>query len=65
MPYVEARVAGILADKEARNSHPILATETEIVSEIRKDVFQCMIALHKSGKYRGTDTINEPALMKK
>ena len=35
MPYVEARVESIVAEKQERYIRPLLATETEIVANVR------------------------------
>lgn len=65
MPYVMARVEFIVAEKEAKYVRPILATEPEIVANIREDVIECMRELHRTDCYVATNTINNPALMKK
>lgn len=64
MPYVKKRVELIVAEKEAKYIRPILATETEIVAEIREDVIECMRELHRAGSYLAVNTLNSPALMK-
>lgn len=65
MPYVEARVEGIILDKNARHIIPLLATENEIVANVRTDVLECMRELYRQEKYVPTNTLNHPALMKK
>ncbi len=64
MPYVEARTESIITEKQEREIVPLLATEPDIISEIRTDVLECMRELHRSGKYQGTETLNHPALKK-
>lgn len=64
MPYVVARVETIVAEKEERYIRPVIATETEIVSDVRKDVLECMRELHLTERYKGTNTLNNHALMK-
>ncbi len=65
MPYVEARVEGIISDKAKQNVMPLLATESEIVANVRTDVLECMRELYRKEKYVPTNTLNHPALMKK
>lgn len=65
MPYVEARVGLIIAQKGERDIRPLIATEPEIVTGIREDVIECMRELHRNGCYVATNTINSPALMRK
>ncbi len=38
MPYVEARVENIIGGKEAQHIMPLLATENDIVANVRADV---------------------------
>ncbi|MBD5223627.1 MAG: hypothetical protein HDS71_06215 [Bacteroidales bacterium] len=64
MPYVEARVAMIVSEKESHYISPVIATETEIISDIRSDVIECMRELHRTEKYHATNTLNLPALKK-
>ncbi len=64
MPYVEARTESIITEKQEREIVPLLATEPEIIAEIRTDVLECMRELHRSGQYHGTETLNNPALKK-
>ncbi len=64
MPYVEARTERIITEKQEREIVPLLATEPEIISEIRTDVLECMRELHRSGQYQDTETLNHPALKK-
>lgn len=65
MPYVEARVEGIILDKNTRHIIPLLATENEIVANVRTDVLECMRELYRQEKYVPANTLNHPALMKK
>lgn len=65
LPYVESRVETIVSEKEEIYGGPILATDIEILSPIHKDVIECMRELYQSGKYKGTKTLNNPALLKK
>ena len=64
MPYVEAKVKTISEYKEANNISPVLVMEPEIITDIRSDVLECRSELHRSGKYRSTQTLNVPALIK-
>lgn len=64
MPYVEHRVFEIIFELEQQNKVPLISTLTEIMKPIREDVLECMRELHHSGKYRGTKTLNQPALIK-
>lgn len=64
MPYVIARVESIVAEKEVNYISPVIATEPEIVANIREDVLVCMRELYKTGRYNETNTLNYPALMK-
>lgn len=62
--YVEARVDEIIDHKYKSNIAPLIASEPEIVSEIRNDVIECMRELHRQCKYYATNTLNAPALIK-
>lgn len=64
MPYVEAKTDSIIEKKQRQRIVPELATEPEIIADIRSDVFECMNELHKSGRYQLTPTLNYPALEK-
>lgn len=64
MQYVESRVDAVIGDKESRNIRPLLATEREIVANVRTDVLECMRTLYKEKKSKPTNTLNTPALMK-
>lgn len=63
--YVAMRAETVLRQKEESNKLPVIATEREIIAEIRKDVLESMRELFREGIYRGTTTLNEPALMRK
>lgn len=63
--YVARRVDEILGEKESKGTFPLLATENEILKEIRQDILSCMRGLYKEGRYKGTRTLNGPALMRK
>ena len=65
MPYVEARTECIIAHKQSKHIVPELATEPEIVADIRSDVLECMRELHRTDKYDAVNTLNHPALKKK
>ena len=65
MPYVEARVERVISDKESSYTRPLVATENEIVANVRGDVLECMRELYRQEKYTPTNTLNHPALMKK
>ena len=65
MPYVEAKIEGIINDKDVRHIRPLLATENEIIADVRIDVLECMRELYRQDKYIPTNTLNHPALMKK
>lgn len=65
LPYVESRVESIVSEKSENYGGFILATDLEILSPIHTDVIECMRELYQSGKYKGTRTLNNPALMKK
>lgn len=62
MPYVESRVEYIINDKEKKHIEPLLATENEIVSNVRTDVLKCMRELYRQERYIPTVTLNHPAL---
>lgn len=64
MPYVENRVMCIVEEAESQYKKPLIATKTEIMKPLHEDVLACMRELHHSGKYRGTNTLNQPALIK-
>lgn len=64
MPYVESRVESIVAEKEELYIAPLIATETEIVANVREDVLECMRELHRTKRYMATNTLNYPALIK-
>lgn len=42
LPYVEARTNDVINDKTSRGIFPLLATEPEIIADIRGDVLECM-----------------------
>lgn len=65
LPYVEAKVESIISDKGKHDIRPLLATENEIVADVRDDVLECMRELYRKEKYIPTNTLNHPALMKK
>lgn len=65
MEYVRDRTEAILEEKAHNSIEPLIATEREIISEIRTDALECMRELYRRGFFRGTNTINEPALMRK
>lgn len=65
MPYVEARTDSIIAYKQSQNIIPELATEPEIIADLRSDVLECMRELHREEKYDAINTLNHPALKKK
>ncbi|MBD5585350.1 MAG: hypothetical protein HDQ88_09730 [Clostridia bacterium] len=65
MPYVETRVESVITEKESCNIRPLIATENEIVANVRGDVLECMRELYRQEKYTPTNTLNHPALMKK
>ena len=65
MPYVEARTESIIAQKQSKHIVPELATEPEIIADIRNDVLECMRELNNSDKYIEVNTLNHPALKKK
>ena len=65
MPYVEARTESIIAQKQSQHIVPELATEPEIIADIRSDVLECMRELNNSDKYVEVNTLNHPALKKK
>lgn len=65
MPYVEARIQDVIGYKESRRIRPLIATENEIVANIRTDVLECMRELYRQKKYIPTNTLNYPALIKK
>lgn len=64
MPYVEHRVESILSEAECEYRIPLIATQTEIMKPLREDILACMRELYQSGKYKGTKTLNQPALQK-
>ena len=64
MPYVEARTENIIAQKQNQRIVPELATEPEIIADIRSDVLECMRELNNSDKYIEVNTLNYPALKK-
>lgn len=64
MPYVEARVEDIVSEKEEKYIRPLIATETEIVADVRKDILECMRELYRNKRYIAVNTLNYPALMK-
>ena len=63
-PYVEAKARRVIQEKEEAGIRPALATELEIVEDIRKDILNCMNDLHRGGVFRIVDTLNVPALIK-
>ena len=65
MPYVEARIESVIGDKEASHIRPLIATENEIVANLRGDVLECMRELYRQDRYTPTNTLNHPALIKK
>ncbi len=65
MLYVEARVENIIGEKETNHIMPLLATENDIVANVRADVLECMRELYRQDKYIPTNTLNHPALLKK
>lgn len=64
MPYVEGRVAKIVAEAADQHRRPLLASKTEIMRGMHEDVLACMRELHHRGEYRGTNILNQPALIK-
>ena len=64
LPYVESRVKTIIEKKAEENKVPLISTYVEIIKPICNDVLECMRELHQSGKYKGTNTLNQPALIK-
>lgn len=63
--YVEMRVEEIFSEKESRSILPLVATHSEIMADIRQDVIDCMRLLYQEGKFKGTRTLNQAALMPK
>lgn len=62
--YVEEKVDSIVREKEENHIRPLIATKREIMLSLSDDVLECMREIHNSGKYKGTNTLNEPALLK-
>lgn len=63
--WVRARAESIISAKEEAGIVPAIATELEIIEGIRPAVLGCMRSLYKEGSFKGTNTINHPALMRK
>ena len=63
--WVKNRAEGIISAKEEAGIVPAVATELEIIEGIRVSVLECMRSLYKEGAFKGTNTINHPALMRK
>lgn len=63
--WVRARAELIISSKEKAGILPAVATEREIIEGIRFAVLECMRSLYKEGAFKGTTTINHPALMRK
>lgn len=64
LPYVEYRVVEIIKQSEEHNIRPLIASKNHIMVDLQEDVLTCMRELHHSGRYRGTTTLNQPALTK-
>ncbi len=62
-PYVKARINSVLTDKKEREIQPLIATENEIIADIRTDIMECMKNLDDTKVYRLTSTLNSPAMM--
>ena len=63
--WVKARAEAIISSKEKEGIVPAIATELEIIEGVRLAVLECMRSLYKDGAFKGTTTINHPALMRK
>ncbi len=64
LPYVKARVDDIIDTKYHSDIRPLIASEPEIIREIRNDFVECMRELHRTKEYMATNTLNNPALIK-
>ena len=63
--WVKTRAEAIISSKEERGVLPALATDKEILEGITEEVTRCMRSLYREGVFRGTRTLNHPALMRK
>lgn len=63
--WVKNRAESIISAKEEAGIMPVVATELEIIEGVRDAVLECMRSLYKDGTFKGTTTLNHPALMRK
>ena len=63
--YIARKAEEIIGDKEKAGRLPASASDLEIWAHARLDILDCMRELHREGRFRGTRTLNHPALMRK
>ncbi len=65
MPYIEYMTSAIVAEKEEKYIAPAGASSVEILRNIHDDTVECMMELHRQGKFTGSNCLNYPMLIKK